>query len=552
MITRCWTRFSRFACFLTIALVLGPVAAPAADQQRLALVVGNADYPDASSPVVVALKNARAVAEQLRKAGFEVDLVENLNKDPLQRAVQGFYDKIRPGAAVVFFFSGYGIQATRQNFVIPLNALIWTELDVRRDGLSVEGMLTALGERGATTRIVMLDASRRNPFERRFRSYSAGLGTIETPPNSIIISAASPGKVISDADADSSVFVGELLKELSAPGVPVNEVFNHTREGVSRATNGDQVPWVSSSLGEKFYFGKSVAPQAQSAPPPPPQPPRQTAQQVVPRESPPPLSRPQTPEPQKPAEAAEKPKLPDRKVGEKFQDCPACPELVVVPAGEFEMGSNDLEPEKPIHHVSISRPFAIGRREVTFAEWDQCVTAGACKVKPDDGGRGRNDLPLGGVSWNDSKDYLAWISGKTGAKYRLPTEAEWEFVARGGTASAYWWGAANKPGQANCRDCGGQANGQSSTRVGTYAPNPYGVYDTAGNVAEWVEDCWNPNYKTASSDGSAVTTGQCRLRVLRGGSYENMSKYIRSASRFLYDANVRYAANGFRVLRELP
>jgi formylglycine-generating enzyme required for sulfatase activity len=550
MIARWRTCFSFASCLFSLGLMLASVAVNAADQ-RLALVIGNADYPDASSPVVVALKNARAVADQLRKSGFEVDLLENLNKDPLQRAVQSFYDKIKPGAAVVFFFSGYGIQATKQNFVIPLNALIWTELDVRREGLGIEGMLAALAERGASARIVILDASRRNPFERRFRSYSAGVGTIDTPVNTSIISAASPGKVISDADADSSLFVSELLKEMSAPGIPVNEVFNHTREGVSRATNGDQVPWVASNLTQKFYIGgpppvqvatpprpPAPVPPIQPPPPPPVQPPQQTVQQV-----PPPQTATPPPEAIKPI---------DRKVGDKFRDCPVCPELVVVPTGEFDMGSNDFEPEKPIHRVAIAKPFAIGRREVTYAEWDQCVTAGACKVKPDDAGHPRADFPVTGVSWNDSKDYTAWISSKTGAKYRLPTEAEWEYVSRAGTTTSYWWGAANKPGQANCRDCGGQANGQSTTKVAAFPPNAYGLYDTSGNVAEWVEDCWNPNYRSATSDGSAVTTGQCRLRVLRGGSYENMSKYIRSSSRFLYDANVRYAANGFRVLRELP
>jgi formylglycine-generating enzyme required for sulfatase activity len=542
MIARWRTCFSFAGCLFSLALMLAPVAADAADQ-RLALVIGNADYPDASSPVVVALKNARAVADQLRKSGFEVDLLENLNKDPLQRAVQSFYDKIKPGAAVVFFFSGYGIQATKQNFVIPLNALIWTELDVRREGLGIEGMLAALAERGASTRIVVLDASRRNPFERRFRSYSAGLGTIDTPVNTSIISAASPGKVISDADVDSSLFVGELLKEMSAPGIPVNEVFSRTREGVSRATNGDQVPWVASNLTQKFYIGGPPSVQA-AAPPRPPAPPALPIQ--------PPPAPPVQPPPQTTTPSPEAIKPVDRKVGDKFRDCPVCPELVVVPAGEFDMGSNDFEPEKPIHRVAIPKPFAIGRREVTYAEWDQCVTAGACKVKPDDGGRPRTDFPVTGVSWNDSKDYAVWISSKTGAKYRLPTEAEWEYVARAGAATSYWWGAANKPGQANCRDCGGQTNGQSTTKVAAFPPNAYGLYDTSGNVAEWVEDCWNPNYRNATSDGTAVTTGQCRLRVLRGGSYENMSKYIRSSSRFLYDANVRYAANGFRVLRELP
>jgi uncharacterized caspase-like protein len=240
--------------------MLAPAAVSAAEQRRVALVIGNADYPDASAPLVAAVRSARAVAEQLQNSGFEVDVAENLRKEALQTSVQTFYEKIEPGVVVVFFFSGYAIQAARQNFIIPLDALIWREADVRRGGISVEAILAAFAERGASTRVIVLDASRRNPFERRFRAYSAGLGIIETPKNTIIISAASPGKVISDTDPDNSLFVDKLLKQTSAPGVPVADVFNRAREDVSRATNGQQVPWVSINLPNRTYISKPPVP----------------------------------------------------------------------------------------------------------------------------------------------------------------------------------------------------------------------------------------------------------------------------------------------------
>jgi uncharacterized caspase-like protein len=248
------TFFARVA----VLLALGSTAGLAADQQRLALVLGNAGYPDLSSPLEVALKSARAVADQLRNAGFDVELGENLTKESLQRSLQSFYDKIEPGAIVVFFYSGYAIQAARQNFIIPLDALIWTEVDVRRGSVSIEAILTAIRQRGAGTRVLVLDASRRNPFERRFRSYSAGLGAIDTPANTIIMSAASPGKVIGDADSDNSLFVDELLKQTNAPRVQLAEIFNRTREDVSRATNGEQVPWVSINLPNRLYLRKVI------------------------------------------------------------------------------------------------------------------------------------------------------------------------------------------------------------------------------------------------------------------------------------------------------
>jgi uncharacterized caspase-like protein len=248
--------FIHFARALAVLVALGSTATLAAEQQRIALVIGNAEYPDLSAPLDVALRNARAVADQLENAGFEVAVAENLNKDSLQQSLQNFYQKIEVGAIVVFFYSGYAIQAARQNFIIPLDAKIWTEPDVRREGSSIEAILAAIRHRGAGTRVLVLDASRRNPFERRFRSYSAGLGFIETPPNTIIMSAASPGKLIGDADPDNSLFIDELLKQTNTPRVQLAEIFNNTRAEVSRATNGKQIPWVSVNLPNRLYLRK--------------------------------------------------------------------------------------------------------------------------------------------------------------------------------------------------------------------------------------------------------------------------------------------------------
>lgn len=237
--------------------------------------------------------------------------------------------------------------------------------------------------------------------------------------------------------------------------------------------------------------------------------------------------------------------------GDLFRDCNDCPELVVVPPGDFVMGSGDTPYEKPERTISMSRPFAIGRREVTFAEWDQCADAGACKYRPDDHGWGRGDRPAINVSWDDTKVYLAWLSQKTGHKYRLPSEAEWEYAARAGTKTPFWWGRDVGSGHAQCETCG-SPTGQKIVSTGSFRPNGFGLYDTAGNAAEWVEDCWNDNYRNAPKDAAAWTGGDCRLRVLRGGNFISKANEVRSSARFRYDVDVRYYANGFRVMRELP
>jgi formylglycine-generating enzyme required for sulfatase activity len=236
--------------------------------------------------------------------------------------------------------------------------------------------------------------------------------------------------------------------------------------------------------------------------------------------------------------------------GEVFRDCADCEELVVVPPGEFDMGSADKPAEGPVRHVVIAKAFAIGRREVTFAEWDQCVAATSCKYNPSDQGWGRGDRPVINVSWDDAQEFIAWLSKKTGLSYRLPSEAEWEYAARAGTGTPYWWGKDIGVGRAKCEDCGGDPAWQT-VPVGSFRPNAFGLYDTAGNAAEWVQDCWNASYRGAPRDSAAWSTGECTLRVLRGGSFANKATYLRSAARFRYDEDVRYYANGFRVVRDV-
>jgi formylglycine-generating enzyme required for sulfatase activity len=236
--------------------------------------------------------------------------------------------------------------------------------------------------------------------------------------------------------------------------------------------------------------------------------------------------------------------------GEIFRDCAECAEMVVVPAGEFKMGSDETIYEKPSHRVVIGNDFAIGRREVTFEEWDLCVVAGSCRYRPDDRGWGRGTRPVIDVSWDDAQNFVAWMSQKTGKKYRLPSEAEWEYAARAGTETPFWWGRTLVKGAANCEDCGDSPL-RKTTPAQSLRPNGFGLFDVAGNAAEWVQDCWNDNYRGAPSNGSAWTTGQCQQRGLRGGSFATKAALIRSAARFRYDQDVRYYTNGFRIARDL-
>jgi uncharacterized caspase-like protein len=221
---------------------------------RVALVIGNGHYPDASAPLAQPINDARGLTTALRGNGFDVDVVEDATRDDMDRAIVRLKDKIKPDTVVMLFFGGYGVQVGRESFMIPVDARIWKEADVRRDGVSIEQVLDAMTEKGAKAKLVVVDASRRNPYERRFRSYSHGLAPISVPENALILTSATPGKVADDGKGQYSVLVTELLNNLNSQSGAAT-AFNKTRISVSRASDGEQVPQVSSSLLEDVRIG---------------------------------------------------------------------------------------------------------------------------------------------------------------------------------------------------------------------------------------------------------------------------------------------------------
>jgi len=253
--------------------------------------------------------------------------------------------------------------------------------------------------------------------------------------------------------------------------------------------------------------------------------------------------------------------------GSVIRDCPICPEMVVVPAGEFMMGSPESERgrrsnEGPQRKVTFKEPFAIGKFEVTFAQWDACAAEGGCKHQPGDESWGRGRRPVINVSWHHAVQFVAWLSRKTGHAYRLPTEAEWEYAARGVTKASeahppFSTGSTINYKQANYDANFIYADGkmgifrQKTVDVGTFPRNTFGLHDMHGNVWEWVQDCYKDSYKGAPADGSAVTASDCTLRILRGGSWNYYPQLLRSAYRYATAPDIRLDMVGFRVARSL-
>jgi caspase domain-containing protein len=230
---------------------------------RVALIIGNGHYPDATAPLTQSINDARALSASLRHDGFDVDVIEDASKDDMVRALDRLRGRIRSDSIVMLFFGGYGIQVGRESYMIPVDAVIWKESDVRREGIAVESVLDAAKEFGASAKVVVLDASRRNPYERRFRTFSHGLAPITLPDNALLLTSTSPGTVADDSTGENSVLVTELLTHIDTPrdnqAKAAEAIFNQTRVAISRSSNGEQVPSVSSTLMEEISFNADRA-----------------------------------------------------------------------------------------------------------------------------------------------------------------------------------------------------------------------------------------------------------------------------------------------------
>src|SRR5215475_2915696 len=231
---------------------------------KLALIIGNGNYPDAAEPLNQPINDASGLANAMRRHGFDVDVVGDATKADMARAVDRLKSRIQPGSVVMLFFGGYGVQSRHETYMIPTDAVIWKEGDIRQEGTSVETVLHAVEERGARATLAVIDASRRNPYERRFRTYSHGLAPVNAPNNALIISSNTPGKVADDTKGEHSVLVTELLNQVNAQASAV-DVFNRTRVAVFRASNGEQMPSVSSSLLEGVHFSPGNDPDLTTA-----------------------------------------------------------------------------------------------------------------------------------------------------------------------------------------------------------------------------------------------------------------------------------------------
>lgn len=515
------------ALFAFVLLVLSaPLAG--AEETRIALVIGNGAYRD--QPLNNPPNDARLIAATLKRLGFTVmggkpgEPLLDADQRAMKRAIRAFGEQLeRAGAEGIglFFYAGHAVQANGKNYLIPVGAAIDREGDLEIEALSADSVLAQMTYARARVNLVILDACRNNPYRGRFRATTRGLAEMSAPRGSLIAYSTAPGEIAEDGARANSPYSAALAEAMQQADVPVELTFKRVRSAVMQATDESQVPWESSSLIGDFYFAR-----APIAAPPPQAPPVQPAVGVSPR---------------------------TYRALDVFRDCDdICPEMVVVPGGTFTMGSPENEEgrfvdEGPQHPVRITA-FAIGKTEVTFAQWDACVADGGCnRYHSDDRGWGREQWPVINVSWADAQVYAAWLSQKTGKPYRLPSEAEWEYAARAGTKTRYTAGDHITSSDANFYGMLAK-----TVKVGSYAPNAWGLHDVQGNVSEWVEDCYHKSYVGAPADGRPWIDDKCTSRVVRGGDWLIGPSNLRSAYRNYGEPRFRDSSFGFRVARTLP
>jgi formylglycine-generating enzyme required for sulfatase activity len=551
----------RLAASIYAAFLLFFVIAPAQAEKRVALVIGNDRYTELPQ-LHNAVADARAVAQALRDLQFRVFEAENLDYRAANRLHADFEAAIAPGDTAFVFFSGHGVAIGAENYLLPTDTekpKSGEENLVRSEAHSVDTLIRRVQSKGATASFFVIDACRDNPFETvgvKSVGSSKGLGRVDPPSGVFVLFAAGIGQTaldrLSTADrSPNSVFTRSLLPLLRQPGLTHLAIAKRVQTEVKAlaATVGHlQQPAFYDQIDGELIF-KPVQPGADAKPP-----------QVT------------VLAPQSPADPcgigaisvsfASRPAVPlcaneerSLKPKDAFKECDKCPEMIMVPAGRFTMGSPVNEPgrednEGPQHQVTIGKAFAVGKFAVTFEEWESCVADGGCnRYEPNDQGWGRGRQPVINVSWSDANAYALWVSRKTGKLYRLLTEAEREYVTRAGTATPFWSGSSITSKLANYDKNDEVTIGKRTVPVDSFEPNAWGVYQVHGNVWEWVEDCWHDNYQGAPADASAWTTRDCSSRVLRGGSWDYVQRFLRSADRNRLNSDLRVSNVGFRLAR---
>ena len=572
---------------LTMGMLAFLMAATAIAETRLALVIEQQDYSGALSDVTSAPQEADEIQAALQQTGFTVTRKTNLNRKALDWALSDFramLEQAGPDAVGFVYYTGHGAQHPRtgDSYLLGVNARLNSASDFAAYGLDMKSQRDGFAATGAKAVFLVFDACRNIPAVPGYKANTKGLNRVEARADMLIAYATSLGDV-----AEEGIYAPILAEELVRSGQSAETAFINAQRRVATQTGRTQLPWTNNLLYNEVCFAgcTRATPELKDLR-------NMSATETYfhslstpcefrdfaaayPTHSLTPIAKTRaedckdgktrTEQAQMPAmfmtvgdtQAPASTHQPGDTIRDTLKDGTKGPEMVVVPAGSFMMGSPKSEEgrhnnEGPQRRVTIGQAFAVGKFEVSWAEWEKCVAAGACETDSDEGW-GKGNRPVIYVGWRGAQAYAAWLSQQTGQTYRLLTEAEWEYAARARTTGRFSWGG-NDP---TClRGASNGANFSSCTSdrteaVGFSAPNRFGLHDMHGNVYEWVQDCYANRYSGAPDDGSASETRSCPTRVIRGGSLFSEPQDLRSANRNGIPSDFGASELGFRLARTL-
>ncbi|MEM6411034.1 MAG: SUMF1/EgtB/PvdO family nonheme iron enzyme [Pseudomonadota bacterium] len=546
-----------------------PGAAVQGSEPRVALVIGNSSYEQVGWALANPVRDAELIAGTLSGLGFDVDLLIDATEEEMGDAFAIYGERLSaagPDAVGLLYYAGHGVQSQGANYLIPVDARPRTEQDVWRQAPRLGEALQYIEAAGNAVNFIILDACRNNPLPSATRQAGGtGLAALPRSQGLLIAYATEPGYTAADGvGSENSPFTEALADVLPQSGLVAELAFKRVADRVKAATGGAQNPFYNSGLtGADFYFSGGAAP--------PPLPPQQTVAAVVP------------PEQQislagidviTDPDAAALLAIRSLTLGEApedriFKDCPDCPEMLPIPAGTVIMGSPETEnghrsEERQSGEIEIGM-FAIGVNEVTWNDWELCVLDGACE-DVSERRRGtsarwpKGRRPVTHVSYDDALGYIDWLNGHVPegrGRYRLPSEAEWEYAARAGTTTPFSTGETISGVYANYnaeRVYGDEPRGRYEAKpmpVGSYAANDFGLFDVHGNVEEWVADCYTSDLMERPENGTAQIWDNCRNQTVRGGAWNKVPSYVRSAVRDSSGRGNWGDITGFRLVRDL-
>ncbi len=498
--------------------------AQAAPEQRLALVIGNAVY--GFSPLKNPVNDASDIATSLQKLGFTVILKKNVNIKEMEASIEDFGNRLKRGGVGLFYFAGHGLQVGGVNYLIPVGAKIDKESDIKYEAVDAGKILDEMANAANGFNIVILDACRDNPFHQQFRSVSRGLAIVGSAPKGSYISySTSPGQVALDGDGRNSPFAAALIKYMKEPGWTIEQVFKNVRHRLSQDTLGKQVPWELSSLEGDFFF--------------------------IPGNKSSDYSR-ELSDSRETIAARTKQSTKERSFlegGNTYKDPVTDMEFILVQGGCFQMGDSFgdgwADQEKPLHEVCVDS-YYLGKYEVTQGQWKKIMGTNPAHFK----GCGEN-CPVESISWTDVQSFIAEMSNQSGQKYRLPTEAEWEYAAREGGKTIKWAGTSIESRLDEY--AWHEANTDDRVRpVGQKKPNALGFYDMSGNVWEWTGDIYSETYYQKSPRENPRGAEEGKRRTLRGGSWMDKTSSVRTSIRYFFWEHQQGFRNvGLRLVKQI-